>query len=850
VISQKYTTYSNYILNEDSLHKKIIKLEAKNIGLKNKIEIFEKFNNHKTFKAKLHYEYRQKKLLVDISKLLNNYKNFRKALDKIVKLIGEHTKVSRVYIFEDFDNGKYCRSSHEWCNTGISSEKDKLQKIDYSEIPSFKPLIREKGVLNIYDVDDLPVDLQDVLKPQEVKASLLIPMYVNEEYFGNMGFDDCITDKKWKKHEINFLKIIVNLISTAFEKEIFISKLIYSSNRFKAFSRATFESIFICDNGKIIDLNYKARQLTKFDRNELLSKNIIELISKNEREYFLHVLNSSKEQINEFTLIKKDKTKLEVETETKFFLYKKKRVQVVAVRDISERKKAEALIKENQDKYRAIIETAKDAIFIFEKETGIIHDINKNAENLLKLQKKDLLGKNRSKIHPKDELDNNSGKFVDINYWINNIVRSSVINKDGDIIPVEISSNKIIINKKELIIGFYRDVTLQINYEKILLNAKEKAEESEMLKSAFLSNISHEIRTPLNGIIGFTNLLKTSDFDEDKRNRFLEIIENSGNQLLNLISDIIDLSKFESGIIKLNNEKVYINKLIVELHEFFDLGILSKENKQIQFLYETEFSNKNMFIYSDYVRLKQIFVNLIGNALKFTNKGYVKFGYKFKEYNNNKFIEFFVKDTGIGISENKQKVIFQRFRQAEESTSKTYGGTGLGLNISKILVKKLGGNIWVESIENKGSTFYFTIPFIENNEIKKTKNINFKGKTILIIDSEKDNSEEIKEILKESKIESFFAFSVEDALIIIKAIAKIDIVLINDDMENDQELTISQKIKNIRQSLPIIQQCDFNTGLKSETNKLNSINAKIGKPINSKELVITIDKLLNNNTEN
>ncbi|MBN2756391.1 MAG: PAS domain S-box protein [Bacteroidales bacterium] len=823
-----------------------MKLEAENKLIKSKLKDYKKKLKSENFKEKLEYEYNQKKLIVNISKILNKNKNFRKALDKTVKLIGEHTKVSRVYIIEDFEYGKYCRSSHEWCNTGISAEKDNLQKIDYSEIPSFKPLIIEKGVLNISDIDELPDDLKDILKPQNVKATLLIPLFVNNLYFGNIGFDECITYKNWQTQEINFLKIIVNIISSAFEKEIFVSKLKDSNNRFKAFSRATFEAIIICFDNEIIDLNYKARQLTKYTKEELLKLKITDLFKPNENQEIYNSLNSDIEIITEKNLIRKDKKIIPVEIENKNFQYNKRKVKVIAIRDISERKKAAILIKENQEKYRTIVETANDAIIILEYESANIADVNKKAEKLFKAKKEDLIGLNRNKMHPKDEINNNSNWFNDLDYWLKNTVKSSIIDKKGKIIPVEISSSEINIDKQKFIIGFFRDITIQNDYEKILLKAKNKAEESEKLKSAFLSNISHEIRTPMNGIIGFANLLKTPDIEEEKRVRYLEIIENSSNQLLNLISDIIDLSKFEAGIINLNKEKVNINQLILELYQFFKEGILSRAEKQIYFYYETQFIDDDIFVYTDYMRLKQILINLIGNALKFTYKGFVKFGYTIKKNPKTSFLEFFVEDTGIGIQKDKQKIIFQRFRQAESSTSKNFGGTGLGLNISRILVKKLGGNIKVEAEESKGSIFTFTIPFIQKPEnifIEKNK-CNFKNRTILIIENEAENAAEIGEILKPTKIETLFAFSIEDALIIIKAIAKIDIVLINIDMEGIKDNCTSLKIKKIRKSIPIISQNNFDLNPKSKSENSKFHDAQISKQDNNQQLISTINKFL------
>lgn len=236
-----------------------------------------------------------------------------------------------------------------------------------------------------------------------------------------------------------------------------------------------------------------------------------------------------------------------------------------------------------------------------------------------------------------------------------------------------------------------------------LIEAKEKAEESDQLKSAFLANMSHEIRTPLNSIIGFSELLADPDFDEDQKKEFIQTIINNGNSLLVIISDIMDFSMLEAKQIKLRNEKISGNILLHDLSKEFSSVIEEKGLKL--FIHHSELSS-DIILETDMYRLKQIFNNLIGNAIKFTVKGYIEIGYDIKE----QFVEFHVKDTGIGIAPEFHQAIFDRFRQVDITRTRKYGGNGLGLAITKNLVKLLGGDIWVESEKDNYSKFYFTIP--------------------------------------------------------------------------------------------------------------------------------------------
>ncbi len=258
-------------------------------------------------------------------------------------------------------------------------------------------------------------------------------------------------------------------------------------------------------------------------------------------------------------------------------------------------------------------------------------------------------------------------------------------------------------------IDLNEEVKRRAQIQKELIVAKEKAEESDKLKSAFLANMSHEIRTPMNGILGFANLLREAE-DERELNEFIDIIISNGEHLLTLINDIIDLSKIEAGIIKIEKSEFNLNVLTKEVFDMFlsDKYVISKK---LSLTYSDGLTDDDSIIYTDRVRLKQIMINLVSNACKYTDEGGVNFWYSL----NNNMLEFHVKDTGIGIREQQQPYIFDRFMQASTSITSGRESTGLGLAITKTYLKLMGGNIEVHSKINVGSEFIFKLP-VDNDD--------------------------------------------------------------------------------------------------------------------------------------
>ena len=283
------------------------------------------------------------------------------------------------------------------------------------------------------------------------------------------------------------------------------------------------------------------------------------------------------------------------------------------------------------------------------------------------------------------------------------------IKKDGTLISIEAFSQGLVFEGLKARIGVIIDISKRKQLEHVLIASKEKAEESDRLKTSFLRNISHEIRTPMNAILGFSSFLSDPLLPPEKRNNFINIITINCNQLLNIITDIVNASSLETGQEKIFPTEVNINAMLRTSFVQFE-NIANQKNIQFKVIYGLQ--DYDADIHTDHVKFVEIVTNLLNNALKFTKTGSVTFGYTLK----GNFLEFFVEDTGVGIPSDMLHVIFDRFRQAEINDIPEFGGTGLGLSLSKGYVTMLGGEIWVVSQPDKGSTFFFTIPYSKNSQ--------------------------------------------------------------------------------------------------------------------------------------
>ncbi len=405
-------------------------------------------------------------------------------------------------------------------------------------------------------------------------------------------------------------------------------------------------------------------------------------------------------------------------------------------------------------------------------------------------------------------------------------------------------------NKPVKLVGSVADITERKQNEEALSLAKEKAEESDRLKSAFLANMSHEIRTPMNGILGFADLLKKPGLTGDEQKYYIEIIKKSGNRMLNIINDIVDISKIESGLMKLHIEESNINEQFEYAYTFFKP---EADAKGIKLSYRSILPPEEAIIRTDREKLYAILTNLVKNAIKYTNEGDIEFGFVSKGSANlsqDKWLsepvelQFYVKDTGIGVPKDRQAAIFDRFIQADITDLMARQGAGLGLAISRAYVEMLGGKIWVESEEGKGSTFYFTLPYIPEPALEtiqqksepQEKYDTVRKLKILIAEDDEVSELLIITYMKMFGNEIFVARTGVEAVDVCRDNPDIDLILMDMRMPEMSGYEATRRIRKFNQDVIIIAQTAYSLTGDREKAINAGCNNYITKPINKIKL--------------
>ncbi len=378
-----------------------------------------------------------------------------------------------------------------------------------------------------------------------------------------------------------------------------------------------------------------------------------------------------------------------------------------------ERKKDHDNLIATQARHASIIESSPDGLIVIEPD-GNIREHNSSILEMLNIKAETITNRNFFDFITPGNVERVKNALLEtLDTGFRKNVETRIIRDDGTNFFAETSfgliSDTSILSQSFVII--IKNINERKNYEANLKIAKNKAEESDRLKTAFLSNMSHEIRTPMNAIIGFAELLSSREVSHEEKKEFTEQINHGAETLMRLIDDIIDISKIEAGQLIINNAKFNLSHLMRDLNHIFSKCLNNMDKGHIKLIEDNHNNNVNILVYTDQLRLKQIFSNLLNNAFKFTESGEVKYGVK---HLNNERITFYVKDTGIGIEKQKLKLIFERFRQGHESAGRFYSGTGLGLAISKNLTQLMGGKIGVSSYPGRGTEFVFTIPYKMN----------------------------------------------------------------------------------------------------------------------------------------
>jgi signal transduction histidine kinase/CheY-like chemotaxis protein len=395
------------------------------------------------------------------------------------------------------------------------------------------------------------------------------------------------------------------------------------------------------------------------------------------------------------------------------------------------------------------------------------------------------------------------------------------------------------------------DISKRKLVEEAQVKAKEKAEENDRLKSAFLANMSHEIRTPLNAIVGLSGLLSEPGLSSGEKENFSAIIRENSDILLQLIDDIIDVSKIEAGQIIMRPAPCNVNDLMSDIYESFQLQL--KENATLQFYLDKE-GHGEIFSVTDARRLRQVITNLISNAIKFTEKGIIKFGCRINTENQ---ILFYVKDSGIGIPRDKHEMIFDRFGQADDSKTKRYRGAGLGLSISKSLVSLMGGSIWVDSDTGKGASFYFTIPYVPALLSKEKQRSEYnpadwpdvlKDCTVLVVEDREVNYSLIDKMLGKTGANTLWARTGLQAIKICSERTDLDLILLDLNLSDIDGYEVLTEIRKTRRDLPVIILSAFAMNGEKEQCLNAGCNGYITKPIQPEYLMAAIKQCIPENT--
>lgn len=641
-------------------------------------------NAQKENEFKLQKNFRQQELLSEIALELNSLEGFDTRISKVLQKVGIHTEVSRVYIFEDAENGTVTNNTFEWCNSGIDPQINELQGIPYEIIPSWKKTIAENGRIYSENISELPGDVKAILEPQGIKSIIVYPLNVKGAFFGFIGFDECVRNKHWIKSELELLRTFSGIIANAYERRI-----------------------------------------------------------------------------------------------------------------------SEQSLQESESRNRAILESIPDILFQFNRNGDILSYRSSSIEELA-FRPEQFINRNLKDIFPEEFYEKVIGA-------IENCLNEGSCRFDY-ILPVngefnDYEARMARMNENE-VIAIVRNVSERKKYERKLTEERDRANQANKAKSEFLANMSHEIRTPMNAILGFSEALYHK-IESPHHQKMLKSILSSGNLLLSLLNDILDLSKIEAGMMELTHQPVDLSNIMREIKMLF-LPKAEKSNLEINLHFSDGFPRLLML---DEIRVKQVLFNLVGNAIKFTHAGYVGIKADFETDGSGcGKLRIDVEDTGIGIPQSQQDIIFESFRQQSGQSNRIYEGAGLGLAISKRLAEKMYGKISVESEVGKGSRFTVIIPCAQVNPGHETAsvdppdiNIEFEPAEILIVDDVKSNIETVESLLEDTNLKVISAGDGATALEILKY-TRPALILLDLRMPVMNGYELAQKINNDKglSNIPLI----------------------------------------------
>ncbi len=621
---------------------------------------------------------------------------------------------------------------------------------------------------------------------------------------------------------------------------------------------------------KLIDFNKAAEKITNTKKSNVVGSTLLtEFPNMDKSPLFKALQEVSKSGKNKYLppFYYKDDQR---EGWRENFIYKLPTNEIVAIfNDVTERKDAEIKLQnqntelnkakekaeESEAKLVAAFESMSEAIFISDSKGNLIN-ANESYIHLTGFGTKDEYIRNFENYTFLFDVYLPTGEIAPIEKWAvpralngetceNEIYK--IHKKDTNDTWIGSYNFAPIRNRDEEIVGCVvtiRDVTENIRKENELIKAKEKAEESDRLKSAFLANMSHEIRTPMNGILGFANLLKDPRLNDEEKKEYIKIIDKAGARMLNIINDIVSISQIEAGQTKLDIRESNINEQLEYIYTFFKPEV---EAKGIQLFFKNSLPSNKAFIKTDREKVFAVLTNLVKNAIKYTNQGAIEFGYEKKDDN----LEFFIKDSGVGIPQDRQEAIFERFVQADIEDKMARQGAGLGLSISRAYVEMLGGKLWVESEVGKGSIFYFTIPYDETSknesdseDIDKSEISTNKDLKILIAEDDETSGQLLSIILDKYGKEIIHVQSGTEVVDACRSNSDINLILMDIQMPDLNGYEATQQIRQFNKEVVIIAQTAYGLAGDREKAMEAGCNDYISKPIQKDKLKSLIQKYI------
>ncbi len=586
--------------------------------------------------------------------------------------------------------------------------------------------------------------------------------------------------------------------------------------------------------------------LRKFVKRSYLKKAI--------EKYTKDAKNKNLENYYEVKISKPDGEETYAEAKIATVNYEGKKSRLVFIRDITKRKQAEKKSERDKNMLNQAQKIAKLGSWYWDVQKKSFR-CSDEIYRILGVEKTQLIERNPkwfANFIPKFEREKVLNSFInslrneeplDIEFPIKtNLKERKIIHSQSQVYFDKTG-------RLERVIGTLLDISERIRIEQALKEAKSKAEEADKLKSAFLANMSHEIRTPMNAILGFASLLKRQELSKETHLDYIDHIQQSGEGLLKLINDIVDISKIESNQLQIENGPIRINTLLDKLYSRYEELLILKNRHTIRLNVEKALTDPGFTIISDAFRLQQVISNLLNNSLKFTVDGEITFGYKIV----NSTLEFFVVDEGIGIADDKKDQIFKRFGKLDDPSRMNKSGTGLGLSISKSLVNLMGGKIWLESGEPGNTKFCFSIPlqFAEKEKLPEkncaeppcSNNPELSKKTILIAEDELLNYKLLETLLLKTGARVLWAKNGKEAVDIASS-KKIDLIFMDIKMPEMNGYEATRAIKKIDNTIPIIAQTAFAFANEKKYILQSGCDMYLTKPIDHKEIYDVVNRFL------